>query len=130
MPEPGVVQLAQQLAHLARVELAEAVDEVGAGGREADDDLAAVRGVLAARGEAGVDDPVDEAADRGQRDAEADDELRHVEVAGRAEQVEELGLGHRDGDVEEVGGVAVGEPLHEPLEAGDEAVDRRWCGRG
>ena len=123
MPEAGVVQLAQQLAHLARVELAEAVDEGGAGGGEAHDDLAAVRGVLAARGQAGVDDPVDQAADRGQRDAEADDELRHVEVAGGAEQVQQLGLRHRDGDLEEVGRVVVGELLHEPLEAGDEAVD-------
>ena len=103
MPEAGVVELAEQLAHLARVELAEAVEEVGARGRQADDDLAAVGGVLAAGGEAVVDDAVDEAADGGQRDAEAGDELRHVEVAGRAEQVEELGLGHRDGDLEELG---------------------------
>ena len=80
-PRPGVVELAEQLAHLARVELAEAVEEVGAGGRQADDDLAAVGGVLAAGGEAVVDDAVDEAADGGQRDAEAGDELRHVEVA-------------------------------------------------
>ena len=104
--EVGVVEQVEELAHLAGVELPEAVDEVGAGRGEPDDDLAAVGGVVAAGGEALVDDPVDEAADGGQRDAEAGDELRHVEVAGGAEEVEQLGLRHRDGDLQELGRVA------------------------
>ena len=101
-----VVEVVEEVAHLAGVELAEAVDERGACGRQADDHLAAVDGVLAARGEAVVDDPVDEAAHRGQRDAEALDEIGHVELARRAQEVQELGLGHRDGDLEELRGVA------------------------
>ena len=112
-----------QLAHLAGVELAEAVDELGAGGRQADDHLAAVGGVVAAGGEAVVHDPVDEAADGGQRHAEAGDELRHVELAGSAEQVQDLRLGHRDVDLQELRRVAVREALHERLVAGDDLVD-------
>ena len=123
MTEPVVVEDREQLAHLAGVELAETVDEVDAGGRQPDEDLAPVRRVLAAGGEPVVDEAVDEAAHRGRRDAEAGDEIRHVELARGAEEVQELGLGHRDVDLQELRRVAVGEPLHEPLEAGDDVVD-------
>ena len=49
--------------------------------------------------------------------------LGHVEVAGGAEEVQELGLGHRDVDLQELGRVAVGEALHERLVARDDLVD-------
>ena len=92
-------------------------------GVSAYDHLAAIDGVLSAGGQALVHHPVDEPADRGQRDAEAVDEIRHVELAGGAEEVQELGLGHRDGDLQELRRVAVGEALHEGLVAGDHLVD-------
>ena len=79
--------------------------------------------ILAPGGEPVVDDAVDEAADGGQRHAEPGDELRHVEVADGAEQVQELGLGHRDVDLQELRRMAVGEALHEGLVARDDLVD-------
>jgi len=78
--------------------------------------------VEAAR-EAGLDDPVDEAAHRGERHAEARDQLRHVELARRPEEVKQFRLRHRHGDLEELGRVAPGHSVHEPLEAGDHLVD-------
>ena len=100
--ELAVLERLEQLAHLARVELAEAVDERRALGREPDEDLAPVDGILAAGREAVVDDLVDEAADGGQRHAEALDEGRHVELARQRDEVQELGLGHGDRDLEEL----------------------------
>ena len=79
--------------------------------------------VLAAGGEAVVHDAVDETADGGQRHAEAGDDVGHVEVAGGAEEVQELGLGHRDVDLQELRRVAVREALHERLVARDDLVD-------
>jgi hypothetical protein len=70
-----------------------------------------------------VDQAVDEPAHRGRRGPEAGDELRHVELPGEAQEVQQLGLGHRDVDLQELRRVAVGEPLHEPLEAGDHRLD-------
>ena len=118
-----VLERLEQLAHLARVQLAEAVDERRALGRQPDEDLAPVGWILAARRETVVDDLVDEAADGGQRHAEALDEGRHVELAGERDEVQELGLGHRDRDLEELRRVAVGEAVHEHLVARDDLVD-------
>ena len=128
--ELAVLERLEQLAHLARVELAEAVDERRALGRQPDEDLAPVGGILATRGEAVVDDLVDEAAHGGQRHAEALDERRHVELAGQRDEVQELGLGHRDRDLEELRRVAVGEAVHERLVARDDLVDDDSTGWG
>jgi hypothetical protein len=81
--------------------------------------------VVAAGGEPLVHEPLDEPADRGQRHAEAGDELRHVELAGGGEEVDQLRLRHRDRDLEELGCVAVGEPVHEELVAVHHALDER-----
>ena len=93
-------------------------------GVSADDHLAAVDGTSSRRvARPVVDDAVDEPADGGQRDAEALDEVGHVEVAGGTEEVQELRLGHRDVDLEELRCVAVGQALHERLVARDDLVD-------
>ena len=118
-----VIEDPQQLAHLAGVELTEAVDERGTGGREPDDDLAAVGGIIPAGGEPVVHHAVHETADGGQGYPEAGHQVRHVEVAGGTEEVQELRLGHRDVDLQELRRVAVGEALHEHLVASDDLID-------
>jgi hypothetical protein len=46
-----------------------------------------------------------------------------VELAGGADEVEQLRLGHRDGDLQELRRVVVREAVHERVEGGDDLFD-------
>ena len=118
-----VVDAGEEVAHLVGADVPEAVEEGRALLGQRHHDLAAVGGIVAAGREALVDDPVDEAADGGQRDAEPGHEVGHVELADRAQQVQDLRLRHGHGDLEELGRVDLGEAAHERVVAGDDGLD-------
>ncbi len=117
-----VVEHAQQVPDLAGVEVTEAVDQLGAGRRQAHEDPPAVRSGRATGDQSGVNESVNDPAHRRLRHTQAADQLGHAEVTGRQE-VQHLGLGHRDVDVKELRGVRVGQPREEDLVVGEDVLD-------
>ena len=98
------------------VELAHALERVGAGVGERDDHLAAIRGVGTALEQPELHEPVDDAARRAHLHAEACGELGHPQRPGGGDDVQDLGLGHRDPDLGELGRVGRDHPVHEFIE--------------
>ena len=116
------VEHGQQVSQLPRVEVTEAIEQVHPGGRDADEDPAAVRRVRATSDQTPFDEAIDDAAHRREGHAQAGHQLGHVEVADR-EEVQHLRLGHRDVDFQELGCVGVGEAGEARLEVRDDLLD-------
>ena len=118
------LELVQQLAKLALVQLAEAFEEGDRVRRRADDDLAAVVRFLVPLEQSHLDQPVGQLA-RGRRaDPEPGRQLGHPQPPGRHHDVQDLGLRHRDVDLGELGGVGGDQTMHQPLVAVEDGVDR------
>ena len=112
----------EQGAELPGVELPEPLHQLEAGRRDGHDHLAAVVRVVGTDREALSDELVDEPARGGRRDPKPGDEFGHVDRPA-GEHVEDLGLGHGDADVPEVGGVLEDEELHHLLVGEHHAFD-------
>ena len=119
-----VRQDVEQHPQLALVELAEPVRDRSTGRRGSHDDLATIVRILPPGREPLVHEAVHQAAHRRERDPERRDQLRHVELAGGLEQVEHLGLGHRDPDLEELGAMDRHQPSHHRRVSREDVPDR------
>ena len=116
--------MGEQLAHPARVELAEGLEGRLGLGRGTDHDLASVGGVLVADQEAERRRGRSTTPGRGRgRDPEPSRKLGHPELTGGDDEVQRLGLGHRQVDEVQLGGVARHQAMHQAVEHGEEAIE-------
>src|SRR3954451_14091787 len=119
----------EQSAKLALVELSKTLEEVVRLGRRRDDDMASVAGVFTAFEKIELDETVDELARRRRAEAQSGSELGHAQPAGRADDVEDLRLGHRDVESGELRRVARKEPLHQSFVVLEDRLDGGLDGR-
>ena len=97
------VDRVEQRAELAGAELTQLLERLAPERRDRDADLAAVGRVVDAAEQADRHEVIDRAAGGRDRDAEPLGDLGHAQLPGRGDDVQELGLGHRQVERRELG---------------------------
>ena len=117
-----------RVAQLATAQLLELVEGRRSRRRDGHADLAAVVRIVRPGQQAELHETFDRAAGRGDGDPEPLRDLRHAELAGRGDDVQELGLGHRDIERRELRRVQRHQPVLEGIDRGQGTDKRRAVG--
>jgi hypothetical protein len=118
-----VIEPTEELAELAQVEFAEALEQRCRGRGRGDDDLATIVGVVVPQEQAEFDEAVGHLARGRGADPEPGSKFRHPQPAGGHHHVQHFGLRHRDAHLGELRRVRLHEPMHHPVVPVDDRLD-------